>query len=82
MAKEISDVINIPSVIEQSVKIDKDKFLEFMLHKCDFNKHEGMYEASMPTYFEYVYSPTAAGTTLSLHCRCGRKDDITDYSDW
>ena len=80
MAKEISDIIDLPSVIEHSVKIDKDKLLDFMLHSCQYNKHQGRYKASMPSEVEYIYIDTAIATVLEIQCKCGRRDNVTDYS--
>jgi len=49
-------------------------------HEC---AGPGQHDLNLYPFFTYEFSPGGVGTYVNVHCsRCGKKQDLTDVSDW
>lgn len=44
------------------------------------HKHKTKYGTR--SIFKYIFVPNGIGTAVYIKCKCGSKEDITDYASW
>ncbi len=66
--------------------IDEEKYKNFFSHKCLFDEAVAnttpIPEGDMGSKYTYSYTEATMGTGVSVKCRCGAEEDITDYDSW
>ncbi len=74
---DIKDLCHTAARFNLSEKEQKrcDKFIKK-------HKHKKWNLTAIGGRFTYLFTPTSVGTGISIKCTCGKKKDITDYSDW
>ena len=58
--------------------IDVGKYKEFLSHDCYCKKTPASHPG-VGQQLSFTYSPNAVFTAVSVHCSCGKEEDITDY---
>lgn len=47
------------------------------------HRHPEVYKGAIGGHIEYIFTPTAIGNAVSIHCLiCDAEENITDYDNW
>lgn len=70
------------AVLEHSACVDEEKYKKFLSHKCPFNSMIPPESEMVFSSHSYCYQQSPLGIGVMVECRCGVKEDITDYSSF
>ena len=68
------------NIIRHEATVDLDKLRDFTVEH-DAHITERSADPIKDSYI-FWYTPSSLGTSVYIECKCGMKEDITDYSNW
>lgn len=73
-----------PKTLQHSTDIDQEKYQKFLAHNCTERKRERNPKTSTAIggRISYIYTPNSIGTEISVRCKCGLEEDITNINSW
>lgn len=71
-----------PTPERAEFSLDEEQYLKFLKwrleHHCKYDENQG----AIGGRFTFSFTPTSIGQIETVHCACGEKINVTDYSNF